>query len=271
MAHFTCDNKDCFLFEKERLFEYGFSCAHSGQNDAPCAARELTVAASVSTQRGPSGDVGSWGLDRRRPAPDDERPTEVMDRSGRPVAARGGAAVIVPWVLVVLMLIGGGLYAFREPLSATVGIKAPFSGTATSDDGLAEERLFAALLAAGYSREISDKILSVRRQVDTIRERNEASTPELLKQLADVEVKIKQNEVERRAAFAHYLQSVEQLGKQPVGDVESAEARLLDRLDEARLSRLKALLPVLQGQIEDARAGKIDHDRWISQIEVAPI
>jgi len=277
VALYTCDDSNCFLFRKGQSFDYGFACARTMPVTDPaspprCAARELTIVDTSSPASLTSG-AGSWGLDRSLASRGDdphEAPTVTLESIEVP-PKRAGPPVLLLALPLALLVAGAGAWIFREPLGRIAGLSDGGSGQPAAASADVESIVAEALLTAGYSREISDKILSVRRQVDAIRERNEAATPELASQLADVEAKIKQNEAERRAAFRSYVQSVERLSKLPAADVADATAGVGTRFDQSKLARLRALLPVLQRQVAAARAGNADHDRWIGEIETAPI
>lgn len=277
MALYTCDNSDCFLHRQERSFDYGFNCPRGAAIGAPCAAREVTITAPPTSHglSQQSATAGSWGLDRSRGGRTDDLygPTteagSVVPPSA-PEPQRSIVPVLIPWTLVALLAVGGGAYVFRAPIAAAIGVSAGGSEAANAR-AATEARLKEALFTAGYAHEMSNKLLSIRRQVEAIRQRGEATAPEIAAQLSEIEAKLAKDENERRAAFQAYLKTVELLGKQPAAEIDGAFTTTGTAIDEAKLTRLKSLLPVIKRQIVDARSGKIDHDKWISQIEVAPI
>ncbi|MGF7148086.1 hypothetical protein FHS96_001695 [Sphingomonas zeicaulis] len=286
MALYTCDDANCVLYNRCQSFDYSFSCQRATSSiGVPCRARELPAAEPSRSQTAPTVAAG-WGLERSGSyeetafAPQ-ERETEYSSRdreteyaSGErslppPAPApeperRGSSAAVILLSLLLVVLIGGGIgaYAMRDML---------FGESGTDSPAMIEERLYSTLLRAAYAREISDKILSVNRQIEAIRQRDEASSPAMAREIAEIEARMQNNEVERRAAFNDCAAEVESLGKRPADDVDAAADALTRRLDAAGLKRLKALLPVIVGQVRDSRAGKADRDKWISQIEVASL
>lgn len=281
MSVYTCDDRSCALFERQQSFDYSFSCQRAMSSfGVPCKARELDISQPGRSQTAPTIAAGDWGVERSRASEDTayaphERDTEYAsgERSPLPPPAppppperRGisAAAILLPILLLLVVAGGIGAYVLRDRL---------FGDAASADGGteMTEQRLLATVLRAAYAREISDKILSVRRQIEAIRQRDEASSPEMAREIAEIESRLSINEAERRAAFADCAAEIERLGKQPRKDVDDAVDELGKRFDQSGLKRLKALLPVVDAQIGDARAGKIDHDRWISQIEVASL
>ncbi|AHE53386.1 hypothetical protein [Sphingomonas sanxanigenens] len=288
MALYTCDDPNCVLYNRGQSFDYSFSCQRTTSSiGVPCRARELPAAEPSRSQTAPTV-AGGWGLERSGSyeetafAPQEreteysprDRETEYAsgDRSPPPPPPapeperRGSSTAIILLSLLVVLLIGGGIgtYAMRDTLFGA-------GGSGADSPAMIEERLFATLLRAAYAREISDKILSVNRQIEAIRQRDEASSPAMAREIAEIEARMQNNEVERRAAFNDCAAEVERLGKTPADDVDAAVDALTKRLDGAGLKRLKALLPVIVGQIRDSRAGKADRDKWISQIEVASL
>ena len=281
MSVYTCDDRNCVLYERRQSFDYSFSCQRAMSSiGVPCRARELEISQPGRSQTAPTVAAGAWGLERSRPGEETiyaphERETEYAsgERSPLPPPAppppprrEGLSASVILLALLVLLVIGGGIgaYAMRDRL---------FGGTASGADtpALTEQRLLATVLRAAYAREISDKILSVRRQIEAIHQRDEASTPEMAREIAEIESRLSINEAERRAAFADCAAEIERLALQPRGTVDDAVGALGERLEKSSLKRLRALLPVVTAQIGDARSGKIDHDKWISQVEVAAL
>lgn len=290
VALYTCDDPNCVLYNRGQSFDYSFSCQRATSSiGVPCRARELPATESARSQTAPTVAAG-WGLERSGSheetafAPQEhetdyssrDRETEYAsgDRSLPPPPPppapeperRGASATVILLSLLLVLLIGGGIgaYAMRDTLFGG-------SGSGADSPALIEERLFATLLRAAYAREISDKILSVNRQIEAIRQRDEASSPAMAREIAEIEARMQTNEVERRAAFNDCAAEVEQLGKKPADDIDAAIDALTRRLDSAGLKRLKALLPVIAAQVRDARAGKANRDKWISQIEVASL
>ncbi|PTS75481.1 hypothetical protein DBR17_15765 [Sphingomonas sp. HMWF008] len=141
---------------------------------------------------------------------------------------------------------------------------------ATREDASAEEQVLTALLAAGYGRESSRKLIAVRRQLIQIRADGRASSPEQQAQLRNIEAMMAPNAVERDSTFDYYVQTVLLLAQRPPPQVEQALSVIGDRLDRASLKRLRGLLPFVRQQIGDARKGAPSSEirvRWIQQIE----
>lgn len=133
-----------------------------------------------------------------------------------------------------------------------------------------EEALLAALLAAGYGRERSEKIINADALVRTELARGGPLSERQRGDLQSIAELKPANIRERDATYGYYIATVIQLGQRRPEQIADAVAKVTDRMRRAGLDRLYRYMAVTRGHIDAARGAPpnaAQRQRWIADIE----